>query len=302
MGPHARADAYATCLRLARVHYENFPVASRLLPRRLHPHVAAVYAFARAADDFADEPGLTNDQRLQALEHWRALLHGQGRLPAGVRTWPLPASCAHAASAADIFSALHDTIARFELPLSLFDDLLSAFTDDVTITRYERWTHVLDYCRRSANPIGRLVLRLMGQASEARDGLSDKVCTALQLTNFWQDLAIDWRRGRLYLPAEVWRRLGAHPGNLDGGRMTTAWRTALAECTSRTRQLFLDGRGLCDEVTGRLRYELRVTWLGGTRILERLEQVEFDVFARRPELTAADWAMIGARALCWRRR
>jgi squalene synthase HpnC len=183
----------------------------------------------------------------------------------------------------------------------LFTDLLSAFEQDVTVTRYETWDDVLDYCHRSADPVGRIVLRLSGYGHHALECASDDVCTALQLTNFWQDLAVDWRRGRLYVPEEIWRAHGADPADLDRQRWTPAWRSALEDCGRRTRVLFEQGRAVCDGVTGRLRYELRATWLGGTRILERLERNRFDVFAARPSLGAADGLVIACRTLAWRR-
>ena len=278
--PELRA-AYAACEALAQSHYENFPVASRLLPAAVRPHVAAVYAFARTADDVADEPGREPDERLRLLDDWRRRLHDR-------------------ADGTPEFLALHDTIDRFQLPVQLFDDLLDAFVQDVTTTRYETWAGVLDYCRRSANPVGRLVLRLSGYQNDALDRASDAVCTALQLTNFWQDLAIDWPRGRLYVPAETWRAHHAEPQLLSGGRMTHEWIAAMRDCASRTRMLFDAGRPVCDGVRGRLRYELRATWLGGTRILSRLEASGFDVFTSRPTLGAADAIVIACGTLLWR--
>lgn len=273
-------QAYAACQRLAESHYENFPVASRLMPARLRPHVAAIYAFARTADDFADEPGRKPEERLRLLDEWRRKLHEP----------PVD----------DTFIALHDTIERFDLPIGLFEDLISAFTQDVSTTRYASWSDVLDYCRRSANPVGRLVLRLSGYRDEALDRASDSVCTALQLTNFWQDLAIDWPRGRLYVPEETWRAAGADPAALDRGRLTPEWAAAMRACGARTRQLFAEGRPVCDGVGGRLRYELRATWLGGSRILDRLETVNYDVFASRPSLGTSDALVIASKALLWR--
>jgi len=285
------SEAYAECIRLAESHYENFPVASRLLPARLRPHVAAIYAFARTADDFADEPGLERDERLRLLNDWRIRLHSipeDGRVTG---TDPV---------ADRIFLALFDTIARFDLPLQLFDDLLDAFTQDVTTTRYATWPAVLDYCRRSANPVGRLVLRLSGYRDEQLDAASDAVCTALQLANFWQDLAIDWSRGRLYVSEDIYASYGANTGDLDHGSMTPGWSAALGECGRRTRALFEQGRPVCDGVSGRLRFELRATWLGGTRILDRLERSGFDVFTSRPSLGAADALVIAWGTLLWR--
>jgi squalene synthase HpnC len=283
------ADAYQACTRLARAHYENFPVASRLVPRRLRPHVAAIYAFARGADDLADEGGAPPAQRLAALDAWRERL----RRAAGGRVDPADP---HAA----VFLALADTMERHALPLALFEDLLSAFVQDVTVTRYATWADLLDYCRRSANPVGRLVLRLFGYRDAALDRASDAVCTALQLTNFWQDFARDWAIGRLYLPAEECRAAGADEADLDPAALTPAWRLALGRAAARTRALFEAGRAVCDGVGGRLRWELRLTWLGGVTILDRVEAVEFDVAHRRPTLERRDAATLLWRALRWR--
>ncbi len=278
-GSRELQQAYAACQALAESHYENFPVASRLMPARLSRHVAAIYAFARTADDFADEPGRAPDERLRLLDEWQGKLHQA----------PVDAT----------FLALHDTMEQFQLPVGLFEDLLSAFKQDVVTTRYASWEAVLDYCRRSANPVGRLVLRLSGYRDAELDRASDAVCTALQLTNFWQDLAIDWPRGRLYVPEEVWRTAGADPATLDRGRMTPAWTVAMRACGQRTRRLFDDGRSVCDGVSGRLRYELRATWLGGSRILDRLEQVDYDVFTSRPALGTSDAIVIVSKTLLW---
>jgi squalene synthase HpnC len=288
------AASYAACERLARTHYENFPVASRLLPASLRPHVAAVYAFARVADDVADEPGREPPERSALLNGYRQrLMQGTKRSKDSGYRLPDPMP-------AEFFPALFDTIHRFELPVTLFTDLLSAFEQDVTKTRYETWSEVLDYCRRSASPVGRIVLRLSGYRDEALDRASDDVCTALQLTNFWQDLAVDWTRGRLYVPEEVWLQRGAATSSLDRREWTAEWRAALEECGRRTRAMFDRGRPVCDGVTGRLRYELRATWIGGTRILGRLEAQGFDVFAHRPRLGASDWAAIASKTVWWR--
>lgn len=285
--------AYAHCEAIAKRHYENFPVASRLLPAKLRPHVAAVYAFARTADDFADEPGYHASERMRLLRDWRIKLHTPSR----------PGASAGQARSGDdeIFIALHDTIERFSLPMQLFDDLLNAFVQDVGTPRYSTWADVLDYCRQSANPVGRLVLRLSGYHDDRLDAASDDVCTALQLTNFWQDLAIDWSRGRLYVPEEIWRAHHADVASLDTKHMTPQWKAALADCRARTRASFERGRPVCDGVSGRLRYELRATWLGGTRILDRLEGAGYDVFrSDRPKLGASDALVIACGTLLWR--
>jgi len=282
------AGAYAYCERLARTHYENFPVASVLLPARMRPHVAAIYAFARIADDMADEGSRPPADRLADLDDW------ERRLDAAAGHLPLPHD-AHG----DVFVALRQTMRDCGLPAQLFRDLLSAFRQDVTTTRYATWEDVLDYCRRSANPVGRLVLRVAGHDHPALDLASDAVCTALQLANFWQDFEIDWRRGRLYVPESIWRAAGAREADLDARVLTPAWRAALADVTLRTRLLFAAGRPVCDGVRGRLRYELRATWLGGTAILDKLEAADFDVFARRVRLTRADAPRLLWRTLWW---
>ena len=216
------ALAYAYCERLAREHYENFPVASLLLPAAMRPHIAAVYAFARRADDFADEPGPDVPERLRLLDGWSARLSRGSNGHADEEHGSAPASGDDL-----IFRALENTIARHSLPRSLFHDLLSAFRQDVVTTRYATWADVLDYCRRSANPIGRLVLRIAGHDDARLDVQSDAVCTALQLTNFWQDLGVDWTRGRLYVPLDDRDRAGARDEDLDAGRFTTEWGAAL---------------------------------------------------------------------------
>ncbi len=263
------------------------------MPARLRPHVAAIYAFARTADDFADEPGREPAERLRLLDEWSQRLHG-ARVPD--KSVPPDQQCPPDM----IFRALFDTIERFQLPVDLFADLLSAFRQDVVTPRYGSWDAVLDYCRRSANPVGRLVLRLSGYRDDALDRASDAVCTALQLTNFWQDLAIDWPRGRLYVPEEEWRAAGADPAALDRRQMTPEWTATMRVCGQRTRQLFDEGRPVCDGVTGRLRYELRATWLGGSRILDRLEAADYDVFTARPTLGTPDAIVIASKTLLWR--
>ena len=288
----ARA-AYETCFRYSRSHYENFPVASWLLPASMRPHVAAVYAFARVADDFADEGARPVTERLALLDAWHARLHAIGR------DHQPPAEAGLPPETKQIFEALGCTIRSCGLSVSLFDDLLSAFRQDVTVSRYESWDGVLDYCRRSANPVGRLVLRIAGCRSESLDTASDAVCTALQLTNFWQDFARDWKHGRLYLPLDECRRAGARLQDLDAARATAEWKAVLRMAAARTAALFEAGRPVCDAVPGRLRLELRFTWLGGRRILQRLESGGFDVFDHRPTLGKRDIPVLVWQAMRW---
>ena len=291
----ALASAYAACERDARTHYENFPVASRLLPRAMRPHVAAVYAFARAADDFADEGARPAAVRHALLDGWLSRLHGAA---AGSSPGPPPLA-GEPANTVEVFLALGESIRARALPVGLFEDLVSAFRQDIDTTRYETWDDVLDYCRRSANPVGRLVLRIAGHRDASLDAASDAVCTALQLTNFWQDLASDFRRGRIYVPAQERRALGAREEDLAGDALPVEWRMLLSSAVSRTRRLFASGRPVCDGVTGRLRYELRATWLGGMRILDRLERSGCDPLRRRPSLGAADVPWFIWRLVSW---
>jgi hydroxysqualene synthase len=290
------SEAYASCERDARAHYENFPVASLLLPRRMRRHVAAVYAFARAADDFADEGDRAPSERLELLDRWEFRLH---HAVDAAQPGPAPRG-GEPANTQDVFVALGETIRSLSLPIRLFDDLLSAFRQDVTVTRYRTWDQMMDYCRRSANPVGRLVLRIAGYNRTPLDDSSDALCAALQLTNFWQDLKIDFDRGRIYLPTEERERYGALEADLAEGRITPEWRSALATAVARTRLLFDEGRPVCDAVRGRLRYELRATWLGGVRILDRLERAGFDVVNHRPSLRARDAFWIAPFVVAWR--
>jgi squalene synthase HpnC len=288
--PAELGTAYAYCERLARSHYENFPVASRLLPPAMRPHVAAVYAFARAADDFADEEERTAEERYRLLEDWRELLW-QSATPRAANGPPY----------SPLFRALGHTIHTCGLSVSLFEDLLSAFRQDVATNRYRTWDELMDYCRRSANPIGRIVLCIAGYAGNRIERASDAICTALQLTNFWQDLAIDWPRGRLYVPTEDYLSAGASESDLDRRRITPAWRQALSLMADRTRTLFDEGRVLCDLVDGRLRFELRLTWLGGRLILDRLVASDFEVFATRPAVGGGDAIRLAWQAVRWSR-
>ncbi len=288
-------DAYASCARDARHHYENFPVASLLLPRRARRHVAAVYAFARAADDFADEGEWTAEERKRLLDGWmQRLCQAASSAEPG-----LPPGPGEPSNTVAIFLAVGATIRGCSLPVDLFEDLLSAFRQDVDVARYDTWAELLDYCRRSANPIGRLVLRISGRGDAQLDAWSDDICTALQLTNFWQDLKADYERGRVYLPREEQRLHGVREEDLAAGRITPAWQGALSAAVLRTRGLFEAGRPLCDAMRGRLRYELRATWLGGTRILDRLSRDHFDVVNRRPALGVLDAPWFAWRMLVW---
>lgn len=280
-------DAYDACLRLARRHYENFPVASWIVPRDARRHIAAIYAFARLADDFADEGRRTAAERLGLLDDWSR------RLAVAVRGHTGPGR----EDADVVFRALQQTIHACRLEPALFEDLLSAFRQDVTTSRYASWPTLLDYCRRSANPVGRLVLRVFGYRDAQLDRESDAICTALQLTNFWQDLARDWQKGRVYVPADLLASAGADLADLTRGTLGPAWRNVLRDVGARTRALFDQGRPLSRRLAGRLAWEVRATWLGGVRVLDRLERIDFDVVHHRPSIGWRDGLFIASQLL-----
>jgi hydroxysqualene synthase len=284
--------AYASCERLARAHYENFPVASVLLPPRMRRHVAAVYAFARAADDFADEGNTAAEERIRLLDAWADRLQraaaGQSQ-PANQTGEPDETQA--------IFAAVGNTIHSCGLPLELLTDLISAFRQDVTVHRYENWDALFDYARRSANPVGRLVLRIAGHRTADLDTWSDAICTALQFTNFWQDFHVDYARGRVYLPQSELVQQGSSACAWSPG--TAPVTRALQQAVERTRQLFAEGRPLCDALRGRLRYELRATWLGGVRILDRVEQQLAGESHTRPTLELRDAPWFAWRLITW---
>jgi phytoene synthase len=274
----ALGAAYAKCRRLASRHYENFPTASYLVPRDKRGALAAIYAFARYADDVADEPGVEN--RLEKLADWRDKL----------------AACFAGKIDHPVFLALQDSAERFRLSRQNFENLLRAFESDVVVSRHPDFTSLLAYCTCSANPVGRLVLELFGYHDPRLFELSDNICTALQLTNFWQDVVVDFSRDRVYLPQEDMTRFNYSLDDLRAGRSDARWRELLAFEIARTRELFERGRGLPEEVQPKLRTQLRLTWLGGTEILSKIEAVSYDVFHRRPSLSKWDFLRLYLRA------
>ena len=269
-----------------------------LLPKPMRPHIAAVYAFARRADDMADEGNAPAADRRAELDGWQHRLHAAVESP-----MPVVSGFSRTVGTAStddlILSAAAHSIRTLDLPISLFDDLVSAFAQDTMTTRYASWADVLDYCRRSANPVGRLVLRIAGRSDAALDRSSDALCTALQLTNFWQDFGRDWRNGRIYVPHDVQAAVGADEAQLASGALTEPWVRAIERCVAFTRERFAEGRAVCDGVRGRLRAELRFTWLGGSRILDRVERGRFDLLDRRPALGGADVPALVLRAAFW---
>lgn len=278
------AAAYRYCRQIAISHYENFPVGSILIPKQLRKHFYSIYAFARIADDYADEnlgPDQSPEKRLELLEDWRAML----------------VDCCGERATHPVFIALAETITRFSLPLSLFEDLLSAFSQDVTTRTYQTFPDLLDYCRRSANPIGRLILLMFGYHEESQLSRSDQICTALQLTNHWQDVSNDLDKGRVYLPVDDMSRFRLTPADLVRPERRDDFKALMAFEVDRVRELFAQGKSLCSEVRGRLGIELRAVWLGGTRILDLIGSNSYDVLSRRPRISLIDRIRILTLAL-----
>jgi phytoene synthase len=273
--------AYAECRRRARRHYENFPVASYLVPPDKRDALAAIYAFARFADDLADEPGV--EGRLEALADWREKLRASYASP--------PQRAEHL-----VFIALRDAVERFHLSQEHFENLLRAFEQDVRVNRHPDFTSLLAYCTCSAHPVGRLVLELFGHREPELLAHSDEICTALQLTNFWQDVAVDLARDRIYLPLEDLRCFNYTLDDLRAGRVDERWRALLALEIARTRECFARGRPLPEKVVPELRRQLRLTWLGGMTILARIESAGYDVFRRRPALGWRDFLRLYFRS------
>lgn len=268
-------------------HYENFPVASLLMPACLRSAIEAIYAFARSADDIADEGDTAAPERLRALAGYGEELD---RIERGEAVSSL------------MFGRLATTIAAHKLPLAPFRDLLSAFSQDVTTTRYGRFDDLLDYCRRSANPVGRLMLQLYGEVTPENVHDADKICSALQLINFWQDAAIDWRKKRIYLPLEDLGRFGVTENHLEQARADAAWQNLMRFEVDRARRMMLEGSGLALRLPGRIGWELRLVIQGGLRILEKIEAADYDVFRRRPKLAPRDWVRMAWRAMRMKER
>lgn len=276
-------DAKAYCTSLARAHYENFPVG-RFVPKAIRAPIHAIYAFARTADDFADEVE-HEGYRLERLSAWRSLLYD-----AAVGKAEQP-----------IFIALAQAIRDHQIPVQWLDDLIKAFEIDVRKSRHETFADLLAYSNLSANPVGRLVLWVHGYRDPKLLELSDHICTALQLANFWQDIAVDWKKDRVYLPQADLKKYGYDEQLLSRQECTDSFRQLMFHLIDKTWVLFSKGRPLCDQVSGRLKLELRLVWSGGTRILEKIESVNYDVFHHRPTLKTQDQLRMLYRSLLWKK-
>lgn len=284
--PEALSDRYTVPAAgeytrwLATHHYENFHVVSFLLPRRLHQDFYNVYSFCRWADDLGDEIG-DPAESLRLLAWWReeleAMYRGEVRHP--------------------VFVALEGTAKKYNLPIQLFSDLISAFEQDQRVTRYQTWDEVFEYCRCSANPVGRLVLRLCGYDDAELDRLSDATCTALQLANFWQDVTVDWEKDRVYLPLHLFAKYGYTVEELAERRFNPAFQAVMREAVDVARRLFLEGLPLVKKVDRRLALDLDLFSRGGMRVLEKIEQKNYDVLAARPSVSKVDRVSLVAHAL-----
>jgi squalene synthase HpnC len=263
-------------------HYENFPVASWLVPSRLRGAVVAIYRFARTADDIADEGDALPAARLAALEHHERMLD---RIERGERPAQAP------------FDALADAVREHSLDVGLLRALLSAFRQDVVKQRYANYAELDDYCTRSANPVGRLLLQLYGEGGSESLQQADAVCTGLQLANFWQDVAIDWAKGRVYLPQDELARFGVSERHIASGTCDNGWQALMQFQTARAAGLLARGKPLARRLPMRLALELRMVIAGGSRICARIDAVHGDVFRHRPQLGRRDWTAMSLAAL-----
>ncbi len=265
-------DAFDFCARITNAHYENFPVASLFLPKEKRPYIQAIYAFSRIADDFADESVRLPEERLANLQNWEEQLElcfrGEARHP--------------------VFIALSETVSRLDIPVEPFRDLLTAFRRDVTQHSYATFEDLMSYCSCSANPVGRLVLMIFGYRDEKLFRLSDHICTALQLTNFWQDVSVDKEKQRVYVPIEDMERFEYSMDDLQHGRSEKQFHNLMKFEVERTKNMFYDGAELPSLVENDLQLELRLVWFGGMRILKKIERSGFEVLLHRPTLNTLD--------------
>jgi len=268
---YSEAEARAYTRWLATHHYENFHVVSFLLPKRLHQDFYNVYAYCRWADDLGDEVE-DRAESLRLLAWWSQELD---RMYAGKAAHP-------------VFLALAPTVARYGIPKDPFADLVRAFIQDQTVTRYRDWEELFGYCRNSANPVGRLVLCLCGYSDAERQRLSDATCTALQLANFWQDVTVDLLKDRIYIPLEIMERHGYSETDLFARRFTPAFREVMREIVARARALFIEGLPLAGMLDRRLALDIELFSRGGMRVLRKIEELDYNVLARRPAISKAE--------------
>jgi squalene synthase HpnC len=272
-------SSFKYCEDLTKKHYENFPVASFLIPKDKRKYIYAVYAFARAADDFADEPGIEGgrEKRLALIDEWNAKLN----------------DCYSGKAYDPIFIALGETVKDCKIPKELLENLLNAFRQDIVKSRYKNFNEVLGYCKNSANPVGRLVLTVFDIQGDELFNNSDKICTALQLANFWQDVKVDLKKDRIYIPRDDMKKYGVNEDDLLNSKNSSAFRDLIKFQAERTEKLFEEGKELFELLKNeskskRLILELKLTWLGGKEILNKIKAIDYDVLKTRPKLNLFD--------------
>lgn len=275
------SDSFNYCSKIALEHYENFPVGSWLIPREKRKYVHAIYAFARTADDFADEARYGEDERALLLADWEKRLD----------------ECLIGNPLHPVFISVKEAIEKFHIPEALLRDLITAFKMDTVNKRYMSKSDILNYCHYSANPVGRIILCLFEYRDPELHRLSDFICTALQLTNFWQDIAKDLEKDRIYIPLKDMDRVGYTVSDLKSHTLNDSFRDLLSSEIEFTRDLFNKGRPLCTSVRKGLSIELRAIWSGGMKILDKIEHNGYDIFNNRPVITTMDKIKILLRAL-----
>lgn len=273
--------AYESAQEFASGHYENFPVLSITLPREVKKHIAVVYQFARQADDLADEGDVNPELRIKNLEQYEKQL----------------TDCLSGKFIIDFWMALKNTINECNLTTQYFYDLISAFKQDILIKRYSSYDDLLDYCRRSANPVGRIVLEICGVRNADAISYSDSICTALQLTNFYQDVSVDWQKGRIYIPQIEMEKFGVSEKIFEEKQNNANFMSLLKFQIERARELFLEGRKLLPFLPGSLLVQIKMTILGGEKILDKIEGLEYNVLAQRPKLSKVDYLKIFGKGL-----
>lgn len=269
-------NTYQSALDYAKTHYENFPVISLLIPKELRKHIAIIYLFARTADDIADEGNLSENERLQHLNDFEKSFNG----------------LLNCKFESPFEEALHQTIEEKNLTPQLFYDLLKAFKQDVSKKRYDNFEAVLSYCRLSANPIGRLMLGLFNIRNEEAFNYSDKICTALQLTNFYQDIEIDYQKGRIYFPQDELQRFEVTENIFAMKENNVNLKKLLRHNIERTQKMFDEGKNLLKFLNGRLKFEIKWTILGGEKILQKIKEKDYNIFNARPQLTKTDFGAL----------
>ena len=274
-------SAYKSAIAFAKAHYENFPVISFLIPKKLQKHIAVIYWFARTADDFADEGELNPEERLKRLNDFEEKL----------------TSTLNGNPKNEFIAGLVNTIKDKNLTPHLFYDLLKAFKQDVLKKRYKDFNEVLEYCRHSANPIGRLILELFNIRNEEVFQYSDKICTALQLTNFYQDTIIDYKKGRIYLPEEEMQKFGVSKKSFELKENNLNLKSLIKFNVERTQVLFEEGKSLLGHLNGRFKYEIKWTISGGEAILEKIKKNDYDVLNIRPELSKKDFIRLFLKSI-----